>query len=205
MDDGIKIDAHLQAFERLPGRIRSAFAATRKAMHVWAIDAHGEFVETHLSGNPIRRWTGQLERSFQPVWSESEASLKAGVAFAKTMTGPKGQFSNYANALEDDETTITPKNGRMLAFPMPGGPALTAGGIPRVAGPRDYPGKLFVHKTAKGGLCLAEKDGDSLRAVYILAHSVTIHGRMGFRPWAKAKREQGVQEMRDTFARELAA
>ena len=186
----IKLNARTEALSRLPWRIAKAFDHAREEMHVWAIGAHGEFVATHLSGNPIHRWTGQLERSFQPVWSTSPASFRAGVAFAPTMTGPNGTFPNYARILEEGGT-ITPKNGRLLAWPVKGGPAVTAAGIPRYAGPRQYPGKLFFYRSKGGGMFLAEKNGDGLKCVYVLARGVTIKARMGFRAWAEEKQQEG--------------
>lgn len=204
-DTDIKLDARMEKLTALPERIQHAFAVARERAHVWAIDAHGEFIETHLSGNPIRRWTGQLERSFQVQWGESPASFRAGVAFSPTMTGPGGTFRNYAYILEGvDDQTIRPKNGRMLAWPFPGGPAATAGGIPRYAGPRQYPGKIFVHRNSKGHLYLAEQSGQSLRYVYILANSVTIRKRMGFRAWAVPKRQQGDEAIKVAFREALA-
>ena len=93
----LALQARTNALKRMPQRVQAAFEETRQEAHAWAIDAHGEFVDSHLHGSPVRRITGQLERSFQPVWSTSRASFKAGVAFAPTMTDASGTFANYAN------------------------------------------------------------------------------------------------------------
>ena len=205
------LQARTNALKRMPQRVQAAFEETRQEAHAWAIDAHGEFVDSHLHGSPVRRITGQLERSFQPVWSTSRASFKAGVAFAPTMTDASGTFANYANILEAGGT-ISPKGGKLLAWPVSGGPAVTAAGIPRYAGPRAYPGKLFFHQGASGKMYLAEAipgtkkaAGPGLRYVYHLAPRVTIKARLGFRTWAQAKELAGRDLIAQTFRERLAA
>jgi len=207
----LTLQARTDALKRMPQRVQAAFEATRQEAHAWAIDAHGEFVDSHLHGNPVRRITGQLERSFQPVWSTSRASFKAGVAFAPTMTDASGMFANYANILEVGGT-ISPKGGKLLAWPVSGGPAVTAAGIPRYVGPRAYPGKLFFHQGASGKMFLAEAvpgtkkaAGPGLRYVYHLAPRVTIKARLGFRTWAQAKELAGRDLIAQTFRDKLAA
>lgn len=207
----LTLQAHTEALKRMPEKLRAAFAATSQQAHVWAVDAHGEFVETHLHGNPVRRITGQLERSFQPVWSSSPTSFRAGVAFSPAMTGPEGAFPNYANILEEGGT-ISPKSGKLLAWPVSGGPATTAAGIARYAGPRAYPGKLFFHQGKGGKMYLAEAIpgkknavGPSLRYVYHLAPRVTIKARLGFRTWADAKKQAGREMVVNNFRSRLVA
>lgn len=211
-DVSFDMHARTAALERLPQKLRDAWGSTRAAMHVWAIDIHGDFVSSHLSGSPVRRLTGQLERSFQPVWSESPASFKAGASFAPTMSGPAGTFTNYAYMLERGGT-ITPKGGHLLAWPVISGPAVTGAGIPRYAGPRSFPGKLFFHKDAKTGrMYLAQVipgnrkgAGPGLQYVYHLAPQVTIRARMGFSPWAAQKRDEGRALVLETMKEGLAA
>ena len=208
----IEVHEQLDGLNSLPKRIQGAFRAASNAAKVWSLDARGEFVESHLSGNPVRRISGALERSFQPVWSKGEGSFRAGVEFADPMRGPEGSFPNYAHLLEEGGT-VTPKRGRLLAWPVQGGPAVTAGGMPRYSGPRSFPGKLFFWRSGSGKMFLAQTNpgkgkrghGPGLELVYNLAPSVTITARMGFRAWGRTAQQKGRGLILEAFLGGIAA
>lgn len=169
--------------------------AGRNAARLWALNARGQFVETHLSGSPVHRWTGQLARSLKSLWEPEGASFRAGVAFDEKMRGPSGEFRNYANALEYG-AVIRPKNAKLLAFPVSGGPAETSGHIARYASPRQFPGKLFFFRAHSGKMFLATTNGGSMKLVYHLSESVRIPAIMGFRAWGQRETERGYEAVK---------
>jgi hypothetical protein len=195
----IQFNAH--GMDRLAPGFRNAFAAIYNEAHAWAIDEHGAFVQTHLSGRPgLQRWTGDLTRSFVPIWETDPNSVRSGFRFLPKMKTPAGEIDNYAG-IHETGGDIRPKNGKCLAWPVRGGPAMTSGGRSKFTGPRQYPGKLFVHRAASGnrGLFLAESKGQGKNAklvmVYNLATSVHIPARLGFRNFALTAARRGERRL----------
>lgn len=188
---------------RLKAGFKNAFSRIYNESHAWAIDEHGEFVQTHLSGRPgLNRWSGDLTRSFVPIWETDPDSIKAGFKFLPRMVTPNGEIDNYAG-IHEKGGTVRPKNGRCLAWPVQNGPAMTAGGRAKFLGPRQYPGLLFVYRAKTGGhgLFLAESVGKGrsakIRMVYNLAPSVDIPARLGFRDFALAAASRGERRLRE--------
>lgn len=186
---------------RLAPGVQSVFSAIYKESRAWAIDEHGRFVQTHLSGRPgLKRWSGGLTRSFVPIWEKDPNSVRSGFQFLPKMQTPSGEIDNYAG-IHEAGGDIRPKAGKCLAWPVQGGPAMTAGGRARYSGPREYPGKLFVHRVTTGnrGLFLAESKGRgknaTIRMVYNLATVVHIPARLGFRNFALPAGRRGLARL----------
>lgn len=181
------------------------FAPMKKELKAWGIEEEGDYRSRRLNGRPgLNRWSGNLSRSFVPIWEEAPNSTRAGMMFLPKIQGSDGQMDTCAN-IHEKGGVITPKKGRMLAWPVRGGPAQTQGGRLRFGtSTRDYPGKLFVHKTDNGNFFLAESVGKGksakLRMVYHLAARVTIPPRLEFRNFSlpalrrAARRLQEAQE-----------
>lgn len=196
-----------------PANVAKAFGAAGAEAHVWAIDEEGRFRQTHLNGRPgLHRWTGNLARSLKPIFDQTPASTRAGFYFLPKMMSPTGEIDNYAG-IHETGGTIRPKNGRFLAWPVKGGPAMTAGGRNRFAGPRQYPGKLFFFRAKSGHCFLAESQnlkGRKLgpmppKIVYNLATSVDIPARLGFRLFAQPALRRGARRVEESFAASVAA
>ena len=192
-----------------PANVAKAFRAASAEAHVWAIDEEGRFRQERLSGRPgLRRWTGGLARSLQPIFDKTPASTRAGFFFSPKMMGPTGEINNYAN-IHEEGGIVRPKNGKMLAWPVYQGPATTAGGRARFAGPRQYPGKLFFHESKGKMYFLAESvgkgKGAKLRMVYHLARSVEIPANLGFRTFAGHALRRGSVRVEQSFAASVAA
>jgi len=133
-------------------------------------------VKTKLSGSPLKRRTGSLARSIVGVSARHQGfpALQIGVF--------RGPALAYAN-IQEHGGEIRPRKARALAFAPPGSPALTAAGVERHGGPRNYPGSLtfipFKGVNAVGGLfdSVALKGVTSLRditPVYLLLRRVFI-------------------------------
>ena len=184
-----------------PQVARQIFVAVSNASHAWAIDEQGAFTQARLQGRPgLRHWTGQLARSLVPIWEEGQ-STRAGFMFLPKMPGPNRQIDNYAQ-IHEEGGDITPKNGRMLAWPVQGGPAVTTGGMNRFTGPRAYPGKLFFFKAKSGSMFLAEampgkRYEGTIRLVYNLASKVTIPARLGFAAFAREALARSTKRLQD--------
>lgn len=69
--------------------------------------------------------------------------------------------------------TIVPKKAKSLAFPLPGGPAVTPAGVPRYPSPRQFPDPLRFVPIKKGNVVggLATKEGTM---AYLLLKKVDI-------------------------------
>jgi hypothetical protein len=196
---------------RLSPGFKNAFSKIYNESHSWAIDEHGAFIQTHLSGRPhLQRWSGDLIRSFVPIWETNPESVRSGFRFLPRMKTPAGEIDNYAG-IHETGGDVRPKNGRCLAWPVKGGPAMTTGGIARFAGPRQYPGKLFVHRAETGnrGLFLAESKGQGKNAklvmVYNLASVVHIPAQLGFAQFAAEAKVRGSERLQTVKTQAIAA
>jgi hypothetical protein len=192
-----------------PG-FRNAFSKLYNESHAWAIDEHGTFVQTHLSGRPgLKRWSGDLTRSFVPIFETAPDSVRSGFRFLPRMKTPEGEIANYAG-IHETGGTVRPKSGKCLAWPVQDGPAMTSGGRAKFLGPRQYPGKLFVYraKTGKHGLFLAESVGkgknEKLRMVYNLATSVEIPAQLGFAPFVTEAKVRGSDRLQAVKSQAIA-
>lgn len=209
------MDVQLQyagaALKLSPQTAAKIFGAMKRELKAWGIEEEGGFRSNHLNGRPgLNRWSGNLSRSFVPIWEDGPDSTRAGVMFLPKIQGPDGEMDNYAQ-IHETGGVIKPKAGRMLAWPVRGGPAQTQGGRLRFGtSARDYPGKLFVHRTADGKFFLAESVGKGkaakLRIVYHLAASVNIPARLGFRNFslpALRRADRRLREAKDAAVRSI--
>lgn len=171
-----------------PNAMRAILSAMHQEATAWAIDEQGAFTEERLNGRPgLKRWSGRLARSLKQITEKSATGFRSGFMFLPTMESENGTVDNYA-AIHETGGTVSAKGGKMLAWPVQDGPAVTAGGRNRYgSSPRNYPGKLFFYKARSGQMFLAEtfgRGGKRLRLVYHLAKSVQIPARLGFKRFA---------------------
>lgn len=187
-------------FASLPGRL---VAAERRGVEAAALLVLRETVRSGFRGTRgkgarddtrLTVRSGKLRQSLQA----SRAQTDAGGLFA-TVGYRRGVVDQYAGVHEAaGPVTITPKRGRLLAIPV--GAALTAGGVPRYASPREVPGFWVTSKA--GNKVFLPKDGGP--PLFVGKESVTITPR---RPLHKAKdrtRDRQVAIIREQINRELA-
>ncbi|MHC4622226.1 MAG: hypothetical protein ACYTEQ_31210, partial [Planctomycetota bacterium] len=105
----------------------------------------GRVVSDYLSGQALKRRTGQLARSVEG-WMEGDFEGVVGVKSPSTV-------SKYAWLLGDEEKTIVPKQAKFLAIPI--GEGLTPSGVPRFSSPRQVADGFFV--STKGRLLFGRK------------------------------------------------
>ena len=74
--------------------------------------------------------------------------------------------------------TITAKNGKYLAIPLPA--ALDSSGLPLQSSPRDWPG-TFCAMSKAGNLLIFQRRGTNIVPLYVLKTEVTIPPRLGMR------------------------
>ena len=193
-----------------PANIGRLFEALKAELHAWAIEDEGAFRAKRLNGRPgLHRWTGGLARSFVPIWEAATNATRAGFMFLPKITTPAGVVDSYAG-IHETGGIIRPKNGKLLAWPVKGGPAMTAGGRNRFGdSPRNYPGKLFFFRSKAGHMFLAEsqnvKGGRKLgpmppRLVYNLATHVEIPARLEFRNFALPSLRRGFRRLQEAQA-----
>lgn len=128
--------------------------------------AAGNVVSDYLSGQSLKRRTGQLAREVDG-WMDGELEGVVGVKQNSTV-------DKYAWLLGDEEKTIVPKRAQFLAIPI--GEGLTPAGVPRFSSPRQVPDGFFV-KTG-GRLLFGRKRGKrgKFRPLFTLVKSVFVQG-----------------------------
>ncbi len=129
--------------------------------------AAGRVVKDYLSGQSLKRRTGQLARAVDGWMAgplEGVVGVREGAAVDK-----------YKWLLGDESKTITPKKSKFLAIPI--GEGLTGAGVPRYASPRQVPGGFFV-RTKAGNLLFGYKKGKrgKFRPLFVLVKSVFVQG-----------------------------
>ena len=129
--------------------------------------AAGKVSEDYLSGQSLKRRTGQLARAVDG-WLAAPLDGVVGVR-------PNSAVSKYAWLLGDEEKTIRPKNAKFLTIPI--GENLTGAGVPRYTSPRQVPDGFFL-KTKSGSLLFGYKKGKrgKFRALFTLVKSVFVQG-----------------------------
>lgn len=113
--------------------------------------AAGHIVRNYLSGQRLKRRTGNLARSVVGVTEvvRGMPAMRVGI-----MSGPALRYAGpleYGTKGKNPESpydTIRPKNARALAIPR--GPALTAAGVDRRNGPRGYPQGMLTFIPFRG-------------------------------------------------------
>lgn len=192
-----------------PSAIRAVFSGLASEAVSWAVDEQAAFTLQQLSGRPgVERHSGRLSRSLVPIRERSATNSRAGFMFLPHIETENGRIDNYA-LKQEEGGIVRPKNGRMLAWPVQGGPAVTQGGANRYGNsPRNYPGKLFFFQSTTGHKFLAEthgRGGKKMRLVYHLASSVNIPARLGFRPFARQALERVRMRLLERKVREVRA
>lgn len=128
--------------------------------------AAGKVASDYLSGQSLKRRTGQLARAVDG-WMISDSEAVVGVR-------PNSAVEKYKWLLGDEQKTITPKRAKFLTIPI--GENLTGAGVARFSSPRQVPDGFFV-KT-KGRLLFGYKRGKrgKFRALFVLVKSVFVQG-----------------------------
>lgn len=128
--------------------------------------AAGNVVANHLTGQDLKRRTGNLANSVDG-WRERDLEGTIGIR-------ENSLVKDYAYLLGDEEKLITPKNAKYLAIPI--GEALTPSGVPRYSSPREVDDGFFV-KTG-GRLLFGRKNGKRgrFRPLFTLVKSVLVQG-----------------------------
>jgi len=128
--------------------------------------AAGKVAEDYLSGQSLKRRSGQLARAVDG-WMQAPLEGVVGVR-------PNSTVAKYAWLLGDESKTITPKRAKFLTIPI--GENLTGAGVARFSSPRQVPDGFFV-KT-KGRLLFGYKRGKKgkFRPLFVLVKSVFVQG-----------------------------
>ena len=128
--------------------------------------AAGKVSSEYLSGQALKRRTGQLARAIDG-WMEGPLEGVVGVK-------PNSAVEKYKWLLGDEQKTILPKRGKFLAIPI--GENLTGAGIARFSSPRQVPDGFFVRTGGK--LLFGTKRGKrgKFRALFVLVKSVFVQG-----------------------------
>jgi len=129
--------------------------------------AAGRVVSDYLSGQSLKRRTGQLARSVDG-WMAGQLDGVVGVRSHSAV-------AKYAWLLTDEQKTIVPKRAKFLTIPI--GENLTGAGVARYSSPRQVPDGFFV-KTKSGKLLFGYKKGTrgKFRPLFVLVKSVFVQG-----------------------------
>lgn len=174
--------------------------ATKKGFNLWGRTTLGKFEAKQLNGRPgLHKRTGTLSRSFK---------FKTTGTKLKDIQGSFSTNVKYA-AIHESGGTVKAKAGKMLAIPIPGGPALTPAGVSRYASPlrKSLPGThhFFVHKAGSGKLYLlgVEKGVADTGPVawFALKKSVFIPKRLHLQRTIKNERDALIKNLGDNFKR----
>jgi hypothetical protein len=146
---------------------RSVSAAVDAGLKLGVEIAAGTVKEEYLSGQALKRRTGNLARSIYGVVTgpgEATIGVPAG-------TG----VEHYQWLLGDEQKTIVPTKGKYLAIPI--GENLTGAGVARYTSPRQVEGGFFI-KTKTGRLLFGYKKGTKgkFRPLFTLVTSVLVQG-----------------------------
>lgn len=149
-------------------------------LHRAVLHAAAHTARQHLTGQTLRRRTGNLARALTG-WS---------VAKYQAMVGVKDQSAvdAYAWLLGDDTKIIRPRKGKYLAIPI--GANMTAAGAAKYDSPVFVPGGFFL-RSKSGKLLFGVRDGVGNQSrigsktrktarfvpLFVMRESVTIKGK----------------------------
>jgi phage gpG-like protein len=136
----------------------------RRAMNSFALTYLDDLKTGRLSGNPIKRRTGNLARDWTTSVTETPVGI---VATVKT----QGAANAYAG-LQEYGGTIRPKNGKWLWIPTRENQ--TAAGVARTTPRQAIQHGGFIAKGMYFG-----RSGKTITPLFSLKKSVTVQGRMG--------------------------
>lgn len=124
--------------------------------------------QKYISGQLLKARTGLLRKAVQG-WTEGPFDGVIGVQ-------PGSAVDKYKYLLGDEEVTIKPKNGRLLAIPIAHN--LTGSGVAKKQSPRDYPDGWF--QEVAGRLMYVKRSGKSERSklliLFLMVPRVTVNG-----------------------------
>jgi len=128
--------------------------------------AAGKVAADYLSGQSLKRRTGQLARAVEG-WMEAPLDGVVGVR-------NDAAVEKYKWLLGGESKTITPKKGKFLTIPI--GENLTSAGVAKYSSPRQVPNGFFVR--TKGRLLFGYKRGKrgKFRPLFTLVKSVFVQG-----------------------------
>jgi len=186
-------------FERtvaeLSGMGKALVEAAGKGLEKGVKIAAGRVVKDYLSGQALKRRTGQLARSVDG-WM---AGPLEGVVGVQSRSGT----SKYAWLLGGQTKMITPKRAKFLTIPV--GENLTGSGVARFSSPRQVPEGFFVR--TKGSLLFGHKRGKKgkFRALFALVKSVTIEGSNALYDGVTESLDEIAKVMESQIARQTGA
>ena len=184
----INLDEVRIQIDRMMKRIsvEAVRAAVGIAFQRGATKVGGFIAKKFLSGQVLRRRTGNLARSVEGIYEVSEGlpRLRVGVF--------KSPARNYAR-IQEFGGTITPKKAKSLAVPV-GARAITPAGVAKYASPREYPGDLQYIPINRGNVVAILVDpkekrkaqGERMKATYLLLRRVRVKARPFLRPGVMA-------------------
>lgn len=148
----------------------------RRAMNSFALTYLSDLVDGRLSGNPIKRRTGNLARD----WTTSTTETPVGIVATVKTQGP----SNAYAGLQEHGGTITPKNAKWLWIPTRENQ--TAKGVARLT-PRQAIAQGGFIAWNKGPMFFGVPQikaqskgmGPHIIPLFVLKKSVKVEGRMG--------------------------
>jgi len=181
-------DAVLISIDTLRERISAEVirAAVESAFQRGATKIGGFIAKRFLSGQVLRRRTGNLARSVEGVYEivDGLPSIRVGVF--------RSPARAYAR-IHELGGTITPKKAKSLAVPVGAG-AVTPAGVSKYASPRQYPGDLQYISINRGnvvGILVDPKEKRKeqegrMKATYLLLRRVKVKARPFLRPGVMA-------------------
>lgn len=152
--------------EKLGSMGQAVVDACSRGLEKGADVAAGNVVSDYLSGQSLKRRSGQLAREVDG-WLAAPLDAVVGVK-------PNSTVEKYKWLLGDDQKTIKPKKSKFLAIPI--GEGLTSAGVARYSSPRQVPEGFFVR--TGGRLLFGYKRGKrgKFRALFTLVKSVFVQG-----------------------------
>lgn len=149
-------------------------------LHRAVLHAAAHTARQHLTGQSLRRRTGNLARALTG-WRVAKYQAMVGVKDASAVDA-------YAWLLGDETKTIVPKKGKYLAIPI--GQNLTKAGVAKYDSPVFVPGGFFL-RTRSGKLLFGVMDGAGNQSrigsktrktarfvpLFVMKESVTIKGK----------------------------
>ena len=153
--------------EKLGSMGRAVLDACSVGMEKGANLAASHVVAEHLTGQSLKRRSGQLARNVEG-WMAGPLDAVVGVR-------PNSAVDKYKWLLGDEERTIVPKKSKFLTIPI--GEGLTSAGVARFSSPRQVPNGFFV-KIKGGPLLFGYKKGKKgkFRPLFTLVKSVFVQG-----------------------------
>lgn len=189
-----------RGLERIP---RTTFRAVEKAFQQSGQQFQRQMVLTRFREYAGNRNTGSILQSRTSFLKKSIGYKVTGTNFSDLELRVFSAGLKYAN-LQEYGGTVLPVKGKYLALPI--GAALGRRGIPKKAGPRDYPeGFFFTSKRGNllFGRTIKKRKKKEIELLYSLRTSVYIPPRLGFRKTWNDLGQSRIRRIRAGFQRGL--